>query len=188
MTRVMKKDPYKILGISRDAEPEVIKAAYRALARKYHPDVNSSPEAEDEFKVISDAYNRINNREPFIPAPEDKFDFTDAAAKQPSSRKMNHRDDNSKSATHEVDEMISEMDKSPRPMWFRILGKILERVIESNPGNEYDYSKTAVDELLNDRQVMEEWEHGGELKTFLQIYKLISRFKGKHKKQTDVKA
>ena len=44
-------DYYKVLGISRKADEKEIKAAYRKLARRYHPDVNpGSAEAEAKFK------------------------------------------------------------------------------------------------------------------------------------------
>ncbi len=50
------KDYYKILGVPRDATPEQIKAAYRRLARKYHPDVSKEPDAEARFKEVNEAY------------------------------------------------------------------------------------------------------------------------------------
>ncbi|MEM2782528.1 MAG: molecular chaperone DnaJ [Candidatus Hadarchaeales archaeon] len=50
------KDYYEILGVSRNASKEEIKRAYRELAMKYHPDRNKSPEAEEKFKEISEAY------------------------------------------------------------------------------------------------------------------------------------
>lgn len=56
-------DPYKILGVSRDASDDEIKKAYRELARKYHPDnyANSplSDLAEEKMKEINTAYNEI---------------------------------------------------------------------------------------------------------------------------------
>ena len=56
-------DPYSILGVSRDATDEQIKEAYRALAKKYHPDNYSgnplSDLAEDKMKEINDAYDAI---------------------------------------------------------------------------------------------------------------------------------
>jgi len=51
-----KRDYYEILGVSRSASKVKIKDAYRKLALKYHPDRNKSPDAEDKFKEISEAY------------------------------------------------------------------------------------------------------------------------------------
>lgn len=50
-----KRDYYEVLGISRDASAKEIKKAYRQLAKKYHPDVNKSPNAEEKFKEINEA-------------------------------------------------------------------------------------------------------------------------------------
>ncbi len=50
------KDYYEILGVPRNATKEEIKRAYRRLALQYHPDRNKSPDAEEKFKEISEAY------------------------------------------------------------------------------------------------------------------------------------
>ena len=55
------KDYYEILGIKRDATANEIKSAYRKLARKYHPDVNKTPEAEAKFKDINEAYEVLGD-------------------------------------------------------------------------------------------------------------------------------
>ncbi|MFX1495831.1 MAG: molecular chaperone DnaJ [Promethearchaeota archaeon] len=57
------KDYYKILGVSRDASKNDIKKSYRRLALKYHPDRNKSPEAEEKFKEISEAYAVLSDDE-----------------------------------------------------------------------------------------------------------------------------
>ena len=52
----MNKDLYKILGVSRNATAKEIKSSYRKLAREFHPDRNTSKEAEQKFKEITAAY------------------------------------------------------------------------------------------------------------------------------------
>ena len=55
------RDLYEILGVRRDASPDDIKRAYRALAREHHPDVSSAPEAEERFKEIVGAYEILSD-------------------------------------------------------------------------------------------------------------------------------
>ncbi|MHA1338435.1 MAG: molecular chaperone DnaJ [Promethearchaeota archaeon] len=58
-----KRDYYDVLGVSRDASQEEIKRAFRKLALKYHPDRNKSPEAEEKFKEIQEAYSVLSDPE-----------------------------------------------------------------------------------------------------------------------------
>src|SRR5512139_3130429 len=51
-----KRDYYEVLGIPRNASKDEIKDIYRKLAMQFHPDRNKSPEAEEKFKEISEAY------------------------------------------------------------------------------------------------------------------------------------
>jgi molecular chaperone DnaJ len=67
----MARDYYEMLGVSRDADKEEIKRAYRRLARKYHPDVNKEPGAEERFKEINHAYEVLS--EPETRARYDRF-------------------------------------------------------------------------------------------------------------------
>ena len=59
-----KRDYYEVLGVSRDADDAAIKKAYRALAKKYHPDMNpGDKEAEKKFKEASEAYAVLSDAE-----------------------------------------------------------------------------------------------------------------------------
>lgn len=56
-------DPYRVLGVSRNASDDEIKRAYRTLSRKYHPDANinnpNKAQAEEKFKEVQQAYDQI---------------------------------------------------------------------------------------------------------------------------------
>jgi curved DNA-binding protein len=56
-------DYYEVLGVPRDADQDAIRRAYRKLARKYHPDVNSDSDAEDRFKQLGEAYEVLSDPE-----------------------------------------------------------------------------------------------------------------------------
>jgi curved DNA-binding protein len=51
------RDYYEVLGVPRSASAEELQRAFRTLARRYHPDVNSDPSAEERFKEINEAYH-----------------------------------------------------------------------------------------------------------------------------------
>ncbi|HVB29822.1 MAG TPA: DnaJ domain-containing protein, partial [Terriglobia bacterium] len=55
---IKQKDYYGSLGVDRKAKPDLIRKAYRRLARKYHPDVNpNNHQAEEKFREIQEAYD-----------------------------------------------------------------------------------------------------------------------------------
>lgn len=56
-----KRDYYEVLGVPRDASESDLKSAFRNLARKYHPDVNDAPDAEEKFKEINEAYGVLSD-------------------------------------------------------------------------------------------------------------------------------
>lgn len=57
------KDYYATLGVSKNASQDEIKKAFKKLARKYHPDVNKDPTAEEKFKEINEAYTVLSDPE-----------------------------------------------------------------------------------------------------------------------------
>jgi molecular chaperone DnaJ len=56
------KDYYATLGVTKDADDDLIKKSYRKLALKYHPDHNSDADAEDKFKEVSEAYDVLSDK------------------------------------------------------------------------------------------------------------------------------
>lgn len=54
-------DYYAVLQVTRDASDSEIKKAYRKLARSYHPDTNSSPDAVETFKMVAEAYETLRD-------------------------------------------------------------------------------------------------------------------------------
>jgi len=52
---------YAVLGVPRTIAPDKLKSAYRRAARQWHPDVNSDPDADEQFKLIGHAYEILND-------------------------------------------------------------------------------------------------------------------------------
>ncbi|MFD4554626.1 DnaJ C-terminal domain-containing protein [Streptomyces sp. NPDC058469] len=57
----MARDFYEVLGVPRTADRDEIQRAYRTLARRYHPDVNKDPQAEERFKEINEAFSVLSD-------------------------------------------------------------------------------------------------------------------------------
>ena len=57
----MARDYYEVLGVPRTADASAIQQAFRTLARKFHPDVNRDPGAEDSFKELNEAYSVLSD-------------------------------------------------------------------------------------------------------------------------------
>ncbi|HEY9086945.1 MAG TPA: molecular chaperone DnaJ [Anaerolineaceae bacterium] len=57
------RDYYEVLGVARNATQEELRSAFRSLARQYHPDVNKSPDAEERFKEINEAYAVLSDED-----------------------------------------------------------------------------------------------------------------------------
>ncbi len=64
MSATAPRDPYEVLGVSRDAGEQEVKKAFRRLARELHPDVNAhDPDAEEKFKQAAEAYEILSDPE-----------------------------------------------------------------------------------------------------------------------------
>src|SRR6056297_1244163 len=60
------RDPYEVLGVSRDASDQEVSKAYRKLAKKYHPDLNNGDASSNEkMSEINNAYENIKNGTPY---------------------------------------------------------------------------------------------------------------------------
>lgn len=63
MESMTRRDYYEVLGVSRNAGTDDIRKAYRRLARQYHPDVSTEPDAETRFKEVTEAYEVLSDAE-----------------------------------------------------------------------------------------------------------------------------
>lgn len=57
-----KRDYYEVLGVSKNANDSELKSAYRNMAKKFHPDINKTEEAEQTFKEVSEAYEVLSDQ------------------------------------------------------------------------------------------------------------------------------
>src|SRR6516164_190605 len=67
-------DYYEVLGVPRDADTTTIKDAFRKLARRYHPDISTEPDAEQRFREIAEAYGVLSD-----PAKRASYDVQGSA-------------------------------------------------------------------------------------------------------------
>jgi hypothetical protein len=78
---VTSRDLYRVLQVDPRADAEVLEAAYRRLARKYHPDVSSAPDAEARMRELNDAYATLRD-----PVRRASYDRGRAEAHRPEPR------------------------------------------------------------------------------------------------------
>ena len=80
-------DPYQILGVARTATEDEIRAAYRKLAKKHHPDLNPGKhEAEEKFKAVSSAYALLSDADKR--ARFDRGEIDASGAEKPQERRF----------------------------------------------------------------------------------------------------
>ena len=83
----MARNPYDVLGVKPDASEDQIRAAYRKLAKRFHPDLNpGNKEAEAQFKEISAAYDIVSDKEKRARFDRGEIDESGAERPQPQQR------------------------------------------------------------------------------------------------------
>lgn len=82
----MKKDYYLVLGVSRGADLNKIKKAYRSIAKRYHPDVSNEKEGMARFLEIKEAYDTLSDQ-------EKKYKYDNTLKKQSPSYRINRAPD-----------------------------------------------------------------------------------------------
>lgn len=118
----MIKDYHKILGIERDADLESIKKAYRELAKKYHPDINKSPDAHQKFIEITEAYEVLSNstvRQHYISRD---YDFTDEVIRAEFERaRRAARENAQRYARMKYEKFRQEQEALKKSGWYDII-------------------------------------------------------------------
>ena len=93
------KDYYKILQVSPDAAPEVIQMAYKALAKKYHPDLNpdNAEQAQERMKELNEAFEILSD-----PEKRARYDAAQKSTKSTASAASQPKTDTSTQQPHET--------------------------------------------------------------------------------------
>ena len=120
---------YDVLQVSREADPEVIKAAYKSLVQRYHPDKNpNNPDAEKFLKTINQAYEVLSD-----PAKRAGYDaaFAEADNDTTFSKEASHTENNSGGSKGSAPEAAPKRESnpsSPRP-WIRYWARFVDYLV-----------------------------------------------------------
>ncbi|CAN5428729.1 hypothetical protein BH09BAC5_BH09BAC5_19910 [soil metagenome] len=99
----MKTDFYKLLGISQDADEKMIRKAWRNKTKEVHPDVNSSPDANKQFRELSEALEILLNEN--LRLKHDRhFGYGEKIKNKYSNKKQHFSEYQQKKAKETVDE------------------------------------------------------------------------------------
>lgn len=134
------KNLYQILEVQSDANSATIKAAYRRLARKYHPDLNNGDEfCEKKFKEISEAYEILSNVE-----KKKNYDILKGFNRKTSQSKFNEAEKaygNSRDESHK-DPIKERMDRYQSDTFSSVFNDILEGFKKTTSGSKSNSTKT----------------------------------------------
>ena len=127
----MRKDPYKVLGVDKNATDEEIKSAYRDLAKKYHPDnYVGSPLADlagEKMKEINEAYDKINRQRQQERERDESFGESESYSQsyRDESRFADIRQLINEQNFYEADVQLNAVDPSERTAeWYYLKGLI----------------------------------------------------------------
>lgn len=124
------KDYYKLLGIPRDSSDNVIAKAYKILAKKYHPDLNKSPEAEVKIRELNEAWEVLS-------MPEKKAKYDAELVGVNNQNRVEKRPYNQNSPYSEFENYINRMYTNNQ-YTDRYINKILNDFI-SDIDDDYEY-------------------------------------------------
>ncbi len=139
----MEFDPYKVLKVDPSADDEVISAAYRALSKKYHPDVNKTPEAQNQMQKVNRAYYMLRD-----PPSRAKVDQELARQNRPGDSAGNYSNVGQRPGNPAPSYRPSYGNMARRPSASDIINKVQERIKVAQPGPDtyYLYQKRLVDD------------------------------------------
>ena len=109
-----KRDYYEVLGIDRNATEAKIKASFRKLAFKYHPDLNHEDGAEEKFKELNEAYEVLSN-----PQKREAYDARQARYIQPRFTPKPYRQ-----ARSPAEDLVGIILQKSNPWWAKVLAGI----------------------------------------------------------------
>jgi hypothetical protein len=127
-TRERRINLYEVLQVSAKACPEVVQAAYRALARSYHPDVNASPDAARQMRQLNAAYGVLSD-----PARRAKYDAM--RIRPMRARREVHAEPHTSNVTRVAPRptyvravpngVITPLPRTGSPRWGRLIGALV---------------------------------------------------------------
>ena len=100
-------DHYQTLGVSQNATADEIRSAFRAIARKHHPDVAESPESEDVFLLAKEAYDVLSD-----PDLKRNYDIAQGHERQQEARRKHNRSHQASDASSRMRQARADRTKS----------------------------------------------------------------------------
>jgi curved DNA-binding protein CbpA len=127
---------YEVLQVSRNADPETIKAAYKSLVQRYHPDKNpGNPDAEKRLKIINRAYEvlsdpvkRAGHDAAIAETDEDHPEWSGAEASTNRTAAKENTSGGASSSSHYAAPESERSSPGPRP-WIRYWARTIDYVV-----------------------------------------------------------